>query len=287
MRTPPMRRNVAIRIAPMKRERTPIHVAVIAAVLVVTGVDVAVAAAPLEPRDFQRAAASCQNGMKALGSGDLPKAREQYQKAVALVPSFPDGHVGLANVLMKEGKFEEALKEYEKARDGFAELGDAIFDIQAKRYNETQRQIATLRDNMNALQRPSPGTSTADPTQVERHVVELEDRIRNLEAIQMPSKDAPREPPGEIFFYMGNAQFRLGRLDDALKSWETCATKSPKFAMVHNNLAVAYWKKGRIEDAKKSLSQASELGFPVNPQFRADLERSSVQPAPGPPPAKP
>ena len=42
-----------------------------------------------------------------------------------------------------------------EARAGFAEIGDAIFDIQAKRYTETQRLIATLRDNLNALRTPS------------------------------------------------------------------------------------------------------------------------------------
>jgi hypothetical protein len=35
--------------------------------------------------------------MKSLGSGDLAKAREQYEKALALVPSYPDGHMGLGH----------------------------------------------------------------------------------------------------------------------------------------------------------------------------------------------
>ena len=56
----------------------------------------------------------------------------------------------------------------------------------------------------------------------------------------------------------------------------TCAAKSPKFSMVQNNLTVAYWKKGRFDDAKRALARAQELGFPVNPQFKTDLEQASA-----------
>jgi hypothetical protein len=45
--------------------------------------------------------------------------------------------------------------------------------------------------------------------------------------------------------------------------------------MVHNNLALAYWKAGRLVDAKASLARAEELGFPVHPQFKADLHGAS------------
>jgi len=82
----------------------------------------------------------------------------------------------------------------------------------------------------------------------------------------MPVRGEAREAPGEVWFQIGNAQFRLGRLDEAIVSWETCAKKSPKFAQVHVNLAVAYWKQGRFDEARKALARATELGFPVNPR---------------------
>jgi hypothetical protein len=33
---------------------------------------------------------------------------------------------------------------------------------------------------------------------------------------------------------------------------------------------------GRLEKAKESLIKAEELGFPVNPQFKLELERALI-----------
>lgn len=241
-------------------------------------------AAPVTAQSMQRAASYCDEGVKALNVGDVAKAKSRYEKALGLVPSFPDAHMGMGHVAMKKGQFEEALKEFERAKDSFRELGAAIFDLQVKRFNDTQRQIGSLRDTLrsyqNALvasQRSAAGRS--DTTIIDRQIVQIEEAIRRLEAVQMPIREAPHDPPGEVFFHLGNAQFRLGRLDEALASWETCAAKSPKFAMVQNNLTVAYWKKGRFEDARKSLARAEELGFPVDRQMKADLEQAAASAA--------
>jgi tetratricopeptide (TPR) repeat protein len=242
-------------------------------------------AAPASARDLQRAAGECQEGTKLLMANDVVKAKERFTKALTLVPTYPDALLGMGHVDMREGRFDYALKAYQGARDGYKDLGESILDLQAKRYTETQRMIATLRDNLRNMQSSQSQNSTrAEPTQVDRRIAETEDQIRRLEAVQMPSRDNPTEPPGEVYFHMGNAQFRLNAIDDAIDSWEMCAQKSPKFSLVHNNLAVAYWKKGRVDDAKKALAHAKELGFPVNPQFVADLEKASSA---GGPPANP
>jgi Flp pilus assembly protein TadD len=227
-------------------------------------------------RDVQKAATICQAGSKALGTGNLEKAREEYQKALAAVAAYPEAHMGLATIHMKQGRFDEALRAYEKARDGFAEMGDVLFDIQVKKFQSTQRQITELRDTLNQYKSALGKTVGTTDAHVQQQITEIENSISNLEAIQMPSQSAKREPPGEIFFYIGNAQFRLGRFEEAQKSWERCAERSPKFAMVHNNLAVAYWKTGQFDAAKQALARATELGFPVNPQFKADLEKAAA-----------
>jgi len=234
-------------------------------------------AAPATPRDLQRAASECQEGTKLLMSGDVARAKDRFGKALGLVATYPDAHLGMGHVAMREGRYEDALKEYQQARDGYQELGESILDLQAKRYTETQRTIATLRDNLrNMTSQNAQENARVQPTQLEREVAATEDQIRRLEAVQMPSRDNPTEPPGEIYFHMGNAQFRLDRNDDAIASWETCAAKSPKFGMVHNNLAVVYWKKGRFDDARGAIAHAKQLGFPVNPQFQADLEKAAA-----------
>jgi len=43
---------------------------------------------------------------------------------------------------------------------------------------------------------------------------------------------------------------------------------------VHNNLAVAYWQAGRLEEAQAEVVKVEEAGMSVNPQFKADLALS-------------
>lgn len=247
-----------------------------AALVAVLGTAREAPAAPASARDLQRAAAECQEGTRLLTANDVAKAKERFGKALGFVATYPDAHLGMGHVDMREGKFDEALKEYQLAREGYQELGESLMDLQGKRFNETQRTIGTLRDNLRNLRSSQTQNSArADPTRIDREAAMIEDQIRRLEAVQMPMRDKPTEAPGEIYFHMGNAQFRLERIDDAIASWETCAQKAPKFSMVFNNLAVVYWKKGRLDDAKKALAHAKELGFPVNPQFQADLDAAS------------
>lgn len=273
-RSDPPNRSLPSRLALVSRSRvrtlafTPILVVASTWILAPTA-----ALADNTARDLQRAGTYCQAGAKALENGDLEKARSSYTRALALSSVYPDAHLGLGHVLMKESRFEEALKEYLTARDGFAQLGEAIYDLRVQHYRDAQHQINVLRDVLRNYQ-TLPGAST-DPTTAARRMNETDEEIRKLEAVEAPLPGKGSEPPGEVFFHIGNAQFRLGRLDDALASWETCAQKSPKFALVRINLTVLYWKKGRFDEARKSLARAEELGYPVKPQMKVDLEKAA------------
>lgn len=277
------------------------NIAAVATLLTLFGsVRAAERVAELTARDIQRASAYCESGTKSLGLGDVAKAQDFFRKALEIVPEYPDGHLGMGHILMKQNHFAEALAEYERGRDGFATLGDATFDIRVQHYTAAQRQITAYRDALRQIQGDSStvrmsgseavgNSGRADPAKNQRDATNIEEAIRKLEAIEMPTRESASEPPGEVWFHIGNAQFRLGRLDDAVRSWESCAQRSPKFGLVRNNLAVAYWKQGRFEDAKRSLQHAAELGFPTNPQMRADLDKAAAEAAarPAPPQGSP
>jgi len=54
------------------------------------------------------------------------------------VPKLPEARIGLGHLLMMREDYDGALGEYELAREGFAEIGGALYDLHAKRYNDTQ-----------------------------------------------------------------------------------------------------------------------------------------------------
>lgn len=223
-------------------------------------------------QNIVRASKFSNKGISWLQSGNVDKARDSFDKALREIPNYPSAHIGLGQIAMAEGAFEEALDHFNSAKEGYRELGEDLIDVEAKRYANAQREINQLQDSLQQMQSQSvsAGATAIDSTKIIS-------RIRQLQVIEPPNKGKATEPPGEVFFYIGNALFQLNRRPEALEAWETCRDKSPKFAMVYNNLALAYMQAGRLEAAKESLAKAEELGFPVNPQFKQDLDKAIAE----------
>lgn len=230
------------------------------------------------PRQLGEADRYCRFGNQALKSGNLSKARGLFEKALKVFPSFPDAHTGMGHVAMASRKFEEALAEYNLASSAYVEFSDALFDLQLLHFDQAQDRISKLRDEISGYRRLLSAQPFGNSAVLDRKITELEQEIQQLEQTRSPALDPrKREAPGEVHFYIGNALFNLLRLDEALRAWETCAHLTPRFPLVYNNLAVAYWKQGHPDKALNSLSRAESLGLPVNSRFRADLERSASQ----------
>jgi len=212
-----------------------------------------------------------QKGARALQNGDLPGAEKHFTKSLSAMPSFPAAHIGLGQIAMSRKDFEGALAHFEQARDGYAGLGEALLDVETERYANAQDQIQALNDSISQFASQTTGASS------NLSVSQMQNQISQLQAIQPPDRQKVGEPPGEIYFYIGNALFRLGRRDEAVAAWETCSEMSPEFAMVHNNLALAFMQGGRLEEAMRSLERAERLGFEVNPAFKKDLKAALDQ----------
>ena len=250
--------------------------------IAVLGTAAQAASVKLAPSPTQRqvgeADRNCQFALQALKSGNVNKAKSLYTKALKVFPEFPDALTGLGHVALSERRFGEALMDFKRARSAYQTFSGALFELQMERFHYSQGLIASLRDQIRDTQRlittrTKEGGNTG---RLEQHVTELEARIQQLETVKAPDATGVTEP-GELHFYLGNALFNMNRLDEALDEWETCARMAPHFSLVYNNLAVAYWKKGELDRAIGSLSRAERLGLPVNPAFKADLERSAAE----------
>lgn len=226
---------------------------------------------------LNKAADLTNQGTKTLDAGEIDKAKGFYEQALKCVPEFPDAHLGMGHILLKQGKVADALAAYERSKVGYGQWGNQILKLRMDNYKAIRRQVDSLRaqisnlaDKLRALR------SGASPQPIERQIFQTEVSLRRLEAIQAPTPDAVFDVPGEVFFHIGNAQFRLDKVDEAIASWQCCAAKNPKFGAVHINLTVANWKKGRFEDAKAHLAKATELGYLVNPKMKTDLDNAAA-----------
>lgn len=243
-------------------------------ILLLASASVLMALAPTE-KDLQKATTLTIQGQEALARGELPKAQANFEKALALVPNFPDALLNLGHLQLKEGRFQEALISYGQARDAYPQLGKSIYQLRVRTYDSVQRQIAVLQANISSL-RAQATSAKADPTAIERQVAQYQESLRKLQGIQPPTEATALEAPGEVYYHLGNAQFRLNKLPEAIAEWETCARKVPDFPTVKVNLCVAYWKLGRFAEAKTQLQLAEALGYPVNPKMKADLEKAEA-----------
>ncbi len=238
----------------------------------------AVTAGPVEPADMRKAERHYNTGVQALVAGNYTKAREEFDKSLASAPGFPPALLGRGHVELAGKNFAEALRDYTAARDGYTAFGDTLQRFEMERYAKTQDEIRQLRDQQRELQNQArgPGSEEGQTTTQINLERTIEQRIQSLEAVQMPTTSGGNEPPGDVYFHIGNALFRLERYDEARVEWETCARKSEKFPLVRNNLAVVYLKAGRIDDARRAVAEAESLGMTVNPALKAEIERRAA-----------
>lgn len=231
-------------------------------------------AAGTQSRDLRRGMALASKADKALQAGSFSKARDFYQRALEAAPNLPQAHLGLGHVAMQDRRFEEALAEFERARDGYGHMGQALMEQHMERYYAAQDRLVELRELQRRVGGNVPPNDPAAQARVETRLAQISAEIDRLQNIDPPTEVEVSEAPGEVYFFIGNALSRLGRADDALAAWETCADRSPDHPFVHNNLAVAYWQAGRLEEAQSEVVKVEESGMSVNPQFKADLALS-------------
>jgi tetratricopeptide (TPR) repeat protein len=239
------------------------------------------AASDVQERDLRRAIAEASRGESALEKGNLKKAKESFQRSLGAVPGFPTGHLGLGHIAMRERRFEDALDAFRAAEVGYREMSTLTIEFQSARFSRSRDELEQLRVQLSQLDsqamrsqvRPVDGTSASEG-QLARERTQVQARIRALEGMRPPSTADAREGPAEVLFFEGNALFNLKRLPEAIAVWEEALVRDPKLPLVQNNLAVAYWMTGRLDDAQRAMERAEALGFKVNPNFRADLARA-------------
>jgi protein O-GlcNAc transferase len=85
------------------------------AIVLLISVLVANLAATDKSQQLKSADAAFHTGYAAEQSGDLPNARQQFEKVVQLAPEIPEGHSALGSVLVQLGEYTQAIRELARA----------------------------------------------------------------------------------------------------------------------------------------------------------------------------
>jgi len=225
--------------------------------------------------EIQKAQHFAAKGSRALRAGNFGAALPMFQKALEAVPEFPDAHMGLGHVALRERSYERALAAYRQAEEGYTALGEAMFRRRLVEYDEAQEQIRNLRQELIELHARAnrTGSNESEPGLTG---LRIEQSIGHLEQIQRPDRSDVTLAPAEVPFFIGNALMHLGRHAEAIDAWRAALRRDPRFAPAYNNLAVALWKTGRVGQAHACVARAEALGVVTNPAFKADLDRAGT-----------
>jgi Tfp pilus assembly protein PilF len=153
----------------------------------------------------------------------LPEAEAQYRRALELQPAFPEAHVNLGNLYLDEGRYDEAIVQYEFALNDmlyrtphFAQsnLGWALY-----KKGQSERAIESVRAAVTAVPNFCQGWRTLgliyEGTGREEKACEAFG-----EFVQSCSSVA------EAHHLLGGCQAKLGRTELARGSFATCVERA-------------------------------------------------------------
>lgn len=149
----------------------------------------------------------------------LPEAADALRKAIPLLPGQPGPRVTLAGVLAEEAG--NLATEADAAGAG----GDAA------KAAELRTQMASLR---------------SEAAELRKEGAEL-------------ARSAVSRQRANFAMNAGNQLMLRGQVGDAIARYQESVAADPTFADPHNQLAIAYERQGRAEDAAAERAKAKEL----------------------------
>jgi tetratricopeptide (TPR) repeat protein len=201
-------------------------------------------------------------GQKFLLAEQFDKAADSFSKAIAKDGLLTVAHYGLGQAYMNLRRFDDAAKAYE----GCIEATRTLHALQQSNQFEVEKrrdaEIREMRETVRVLQQSRRQLQAAH----------AEQNLHDLEN-QRSSMTGPFRPPAEVLLALGSAHYKGGDADAAELEWKAATEANPKLGEAHNNLAVIYMQRDRLDAAEQELQLAESAGFRVNPQFKEDLKR--------------
>jgi tetratricopeptide (TPR) repeat protein len=189
-----------------------------------------------------------------LAQGRVDDALAGFRRALDLNPNFPEAHNNLGNALKASGHLDEALACYGRAvslRPGFAEAHNNLGLCLAER-GQVDEAIPHLERAL-ALR----------PDFAEAHTnlgLALDAKGLPHAAIESHGRALALRPDyAQAHNNLGNALKRAGRLAEAVASYRRALELQPDYAEAENNQGLALAGLGRIDEALAAYGRALAL----------------------------
>jgi Flp pilus assembly protein TadD/4-amino-4-deoxy-L-arabinose transferase-like glycosyltransferase len=203
---------------------------------------------------------------------DRDKAKTMFQKAVELVPSYPEANGNLGILLHQEGDHAGARRCFELVLNPYPDDVETNINMGILLFSEGNidsakalfRRVLRLepgneiaRSNLAILEAEKPERTTIPPPP---HIVQL----------QLQLQTEPDNPA--LLTNLGAAYLSMKDYAAAVDPLEKAVRLDSSLAQAHNNLGIALFNVGRVEEARAAFKTALRLE-PTNASAKRNLER--------------
>lgn len=159
-------------------------------------------------------------GVFFMQQGELKRAREHFESAIAADPNFAESWTGLGNILAEEKKYEEAIPNYENA----LRLKPGFFDARIN-FGKTLFQVGRTNEAMAQFR----------------------------EAVRLSPNDAIGH------YNLGYCLSVAGDTTGAFEEYRAATELNPRLAAAWHNLGGTFAQQGKVEDAIACYRNAVEI----------------------------
>lgn len=236
-------------------------------------------------------------GVNYAAKGKFKKAKEKFEKALKVDPSFEDAsralevienvtdrkiakksaiHFFKGVVYEGESQWDKAIAECSKA----IELNPRFAYAYANRgviYERKGQYDKAIFDHTETIKvKPRFALAYNNRAKAYQKKGQYDKAIADL------SKAVELNPRLYIAFYnRGNAYDDRGQYDKAIADFDKAIELNPEFPVAYNNRGIAYYNKGEYDKAREDVRKAQSLGYPVHPALLNALRKASPEKSTG------
>lgn len=237
------------------------------------------------------------------GKDWLERAQSECERALAITPQLAEGHTCLGNVYSSQGRYEDAVQEFQRSLDldhnsdetlrHLAEANQKLGNVSAA--EEAYRQAIALRPNYGSVYNAfgyfySSQARYDDAAEMFRKAIQLSPSnyraYSNLggidtyqgkyqEAVEVFKKSIALRPTPDAYGNLGSAYFYLRRYEDSAESFQEAVKIDDKDWQNWGNLADALYQiPSRRQEALNAYRKAIDLAsgrLEVNPRDASTL----------------
>jgi Tfp pilus assembly protein PilF len=165
--------------------------------------------------------------------GRMEDALREFQLALSINPNYADAHSDLGAIYYRQGRMEDALREFQLALSINPNYAEAHNNLGAVYYSQGR----------------------------------MEDALREFQTSLLLDPDY-----ADVHHNLGKFYLTSGRMEDALREFQAAVKLKVDYADAHNNLGTVYEMLGRVDDAIREYQTSLKID-PNHDAARKNLER--------------